>query len=540
MKKILVLAHRSELIYQAVAHAKRAGLTAGIEMGSERAGREQVIVSTVQTQAAFSKCGTCRGAGCDFCHDRGKVRRFTKFQPRLFGLLIIDEAHHAAAESYRLVMEWYSQNPELKILLVTATPKRSDGIGLHNVCDSVAYEMDLRTAIDQGWLCPIRQRFIQVESLDLSKVRTVKGDLADGQRERAFLGECDEDEERLLHAIAKPTIDEANGQPTLVFAAGQEHAEKLTAAFNAYDGVTAELVIDKTDKSARRDIVGRYKRGETQILVNCMVFTEGFDAPGTVVIANARPTKSESLYLQMIGRGTRPLEGVVDGPETAEARKSAIAGSRKPNCVILDFVGNSGNHKLVSVADVLSGDDVDPIDLEQALIAAKEADTSVDVEELIEKAKVAREEKLKREEEERQRRASTRHKADNARYTATDVDLFGGRRFDPEQDYTPAPNGASVGQVKMLVKLGISPERACDMTMRQASAVISKVKSQSGADYVLTFGKHQGKRLRDIPRGYLEWCLKSGIDRNGLKRHIHETLNPTVASESPVFHDAPF
>ena len=537
MKRILVLAHRSELIYQAVAHAKRAGLTAGVEMGSERAISEKVIVSTVQTQCAWSKCRDCRGTGCDFCHDKGKIRRFTRFNPMMFGLLIIDEAHHAAAETYRLVMEWYGQNPGLKILLVTATPKRSDGIGLHNVCDSVAYEMDLKAAIEGGWLCPIRQRFIHVESLDLSKVRTVKGDLAEGARERAFLGECDEDEERMLHAIAKPTIDEAKGRPTLVFAAGQEHAEKLTAAFNAYDGVNAEMVIDKTNRSDRRDIVERYKRGVTQVLVNCMCFTEGFDAPGTVIIANARPTKSESLYLQIIGRGTRPLAGVVDGPETPEERKAAIAASDKPHCIILDFVGNSGNHKLVSVGDVLAGETVDPIDLEAALIAAKASDEPVDIEELIEKAKTAREEKLKREQEARDRRTSTRHKADHADYTATDVDLFGGRKFDPETDYTPVPNGASVGQVKLMVLLGVSPARATDMTRRQAAAVITKIKSQKGPDYVLPFGKHHGKRLKEIPRKYLEWCLDKGIDRDGLKGHIRETLNPTPKRQ---LEDVPF
>jgi superfamily II DNA or RNA helicase len=540
MKRILVLAHRSELIYQAVAHAKRAGLTAGVEMGTDRAGFEKVIVSTVQTQTAFSKCPDCNGGGCPMCSDKGKVRRFTKFNPHKFGLLIIDEAHHATAESYRLLIEWYSQNPELKILLVTATPKRSDGVGLHNVCDSVAYEMGLKQAIDDGWLVPIRQRFIQVDSLDLSKVKTVKGDLAEGARERAFLGDCDEDEERLLHAIAKPTIDEAAGRPTLVFAAGQEHAAKLTAAFNAYDGVTAEMVIDKTDKSERRDIIERYKRGETQILVNCMCFTEGFDAPKTYIIANARPTKAESLYYQIIGRGTRPLEGVVDGPDTAEARRAAIAASDKPNCVILDFVGNSGNHKLITVADVLAGDDVEPIDLESALIAAKEANTAVDMEELIEKAKTAREAKLKKQEEERLARASTRHKADRAQYTATDVDLFAGRKFNPDTDYTPNPNGPSVKQVALLVKLGVNPDKAMGMSRGQAGAVITKLKSKTGPDHILTFSKdHAGKPLKDVPTSFLKWCLdKEFVKQRGLDIHIRETLAIREGRQQPV--DVPF
>lgn len=462
-KRILVIAHRQELIDQARDHAANAGLEAGIEMGGHYAGREPVVVSTVQTQTAGRKCRDCHGEGCEYCHGSGKVRRMTRFNPYHFGLLVIDEGHHAAAHSYRLVKEYYAQNPNLKILLVTATPKRADGIGLHNVCDSVAYEMGLKDAIDGGWLCPIRQRFVQVDSLDLSKVKTkAGGDLADGDRERAFLGGCDQEQEKLLHAIAKPTINEANGQPALVFAAGKEHARLLTAAFNAYDGINAECVLDDTPNVDRKSIVDRYKRRETQVLVNCMCFTEGFDAPGTVVVANARPTNSESLYLQMIGRGTRPLAGVVDGPVTAEERRAAIAGSGKPHCIVLDFVGNSGKHKLVSVGDVLAGDGVDPIDLQEAMKIAQSADRAVDMEELIEKAKQAREEKKAREEEERKKRQSTRHRADSINYTAMDVDIFGRTRF-----------------------------RGSD---------------QPKAGARMLFGKHKGMLISDLPDSYLAWA----------------------------------
>lgn len=330
-----------------------------------------------------------------------------RFKPRDFSTLIIDEAHHATAETYRIVMEWYKQNPLLKILMVTATPQRTDKIGLHNVCDSVAYEMELRQAIQDGWLVPIRQQFVTVEGLDLSKVKTRNGDLADGERERAFLGETSEDEQQMLHSIAYPTIQAAKGRRALVFASGQEHAEKLTAAFNAYDNVEAEFVIDKTDRAERRKIVKRFKSGETQVLVNCMVFTEGFDVPDAAICANARPTKSTSLYQQMIGRVTRPAAGVVDGYSTAEDRREAIAKSDKPHCLVLDFTGDSGSHKLVSVGDLLAGDDVEPVDLQAALIAAEKAGEPVDIEELIEKAKQAREEAAARREEERKRRLQT-------------------------------------------------------------------------------------------------------------------------------------
>lgn len=431
--RAMVLAHRDELCIQAVAHAKNAGLTVGLEKADITCGREAVVISSIQTQSKVSKCRDCFGEGCDYCDGIGRVARMQKFDPFKFGLLIIDEAHHATANSYRMVMEWYRKNPQLKILLVTATPKRSDKIGLHNVCDSVAYEMQLKHAIDEGWLVPVRQRFVNVESVDLSKVSTSDGDLAASGVERAFLGDCDEEEEKLLHAIAKPTLDQACGKPVLVFSAGQEHAKKLTAAFSAYNGVRAEMVIDSTDKRERPKIIERFKRGETQVLVNCMVFTEGFDAPATAVIANARPTKSENLLLQIIGRGTRPLPGIVDGPETAEERKEAIAKSDKPHMVLLDFVGNSGRHKIKTVFDLLAGDDCDPLDIESALKEAKASDVEVDVEKLIEDAKTKREEAKLKQEQDRLKRSSTRHKADNAVYDAIEIDLFGSSGWKPKR-----------------------------------------------------------------------------------------------------------
>lgn len=539
MRRILVLAHREELIHQAVSHAQTAGLKAGIEMGSHRAGREEVIVSTVQTLNASGKCRACRGIGCPHCDNAGKCKRMTKFDPHEFGLVITDEGHHGTAKSYRAVYTYFHQNQDIRFLFVTATPKRADGDGLHAVCDSVAYRMELPDAISEGWLCPIRQRFVSVDGLDLSRVTTkAGGDLKDGELERAFLGETSEEEEHLLHEIVKPTIEQAAGQQGIVFAAGVEHAHKLTAAFGAYDHINAELILGNTDKEQRRDIVKRFKGGKTQFLVNVGVATEGFDCPSASIVTVARPTKSESLYLQMIGRGTRPLAGIADQFETAEERRAAIAESAKPACIVLDFVGNSGNHKLISVADVLAGNDVDPIDLQEALAVAKQSSEPQDMEELIEKAKQAREEKERKRQEAARQRLSTKHKADRADYTATDVDLFNGASFDPFRDYTPEPGGASAKQVNYLMKLGVSPETAIGYSKRQAGAVITKLKNQTGGDWIITFGKHAGKKLRDVPKGYLNWASEN-INRPDFQENLAKMNGePSVLSGSDL--EAPF
>jgi superfamily II DNA or RNA helicase len=486
--RILLIAHRKELIYQAVAHAKRAGLTSGIEMAGRYAKNEDVVIASVQSLNGSTKCTACFGEGCDDCTN-GKTKRFTRFNPRDFGLVTIDEGHHAVAKSYRNVLAWFGQNPGQKTLLVTATPKRADKKGLNNICESVAATVTLREGIEGGWLVPIRQKFVTVDGLDISKVGESKGDLAAGQLERAFLG-TDEVEERQLHAIVKPTLMEAAGRKTLVFASGKEHAEKLCACFNA-NGTNAEVVTDDTDDMTRQQSVKRYTEGSLQVLVNCMVFTEGFDAPATAVVANCRPTKSESLYLQIIGRATRTLPGVVDGPETPELRKAAIEGSHKPYCTILDFVGNSGEHKLISVADVLAGDRVEPIDLKEAVRIATETGEAVDIEALAEKVKQARQEQAERKEQERLRRLMTNTKADHADYTAVDVDLFAGQKFEASVE-----NGAaiSIPQQRFLAKLGIPKNKSKHLSKKQASGIISKAFRDVKNDWITLFNQSTTKQ----------------------------------------------
>lgn len=477
--RILLIAHRRELILQAIGHAMRAGLSSGIEMAGKHAtGNEDVVVASVQTLNASRKCGACFGEGCDDCYG-GKVKRFTRFNPRDFGLLVCDEFHHFTAKSNRNVMAWFGQNPNQKTLGVTATPRRADKAGLHNICQSVAYTMELKQAINEGWLVPIRQKFVTVEGLDISKVDIRAGKLNEGQVEAAFLG-TDEEEERMLHSIVKPTIDEAAGRKTLVFAAGKDHANKLASCFAAH-GVDAGVVVEDTDPAERSELIARYSNGDLQVLVNCMVFTEGFDAPATEIIANCRPTKSESLYLQIIGRATRPLAGVVDGPETAEDRKAAIEASAKQSCTVLDFVGNSGDIKLISVADVLAGDDIEPIDLAEALRVATETGETVDMEELAEKMKQAREEAEERKEKERQKRLLTNTKADRADYSTVDVDLFGGPEFSSDAKYVEP---ISKGQQGFLYhQLGLTRKQTKHMSKRQASAIIGKTYKQAGDDW---------------------------------------------------------
>jgi superfamily II DNA or RNA helicase len=278
--RIMVLAHREELVSQALLRLRDiTGCEADVEMADYRANsygafRSRLVISTIQTQIA----GPGKG-------------RMGKFDPDEFSLLIIDEAHHSAAKSYRRVIDYYRQNPNLKVLGVTATPDRADELALGRIFESVAYEYDIKEGVDDGWLVPIRQQSVFVEGLDYSTVRTTAGDLngADLARVLEF--------EETLHGIAAPIVELTGDRRTLIFAASLAQAERLTEILNRHKPESARWVHGGTPKEARRALFPAYAAGEFQFLVNVGVATEGFDEPGIEVVAMARPTKLDFCHL---------------------------------------------------------------------------------------------------------------------------------------------------------------------------------------------------------------------------------------------------
>jgi type I site-specific restriction endonuclease len=184
---------------------------------------------------------------------------------------------------------------------------------------------------------------------------------------------------------------------TLVFAASVKHAETLCEIINRWVPGRACWVCGTTPKDDRKQLFADYKSGRYMFLVNCAVATEGFDEPTIEVVVMARPTKSRALYSQMLGRSTRALPGVVDGPETPEARRAAIAASAKPCTTCVDFVGNCGKHSLITPADILGGNYEDDV-VELAAANAQKADRRpADMDEELEKAKKEIEDRKARE-----------------------------------------------------------------------------------------------------------------------------------------------
>lgn len=260
--RALILSHREELVYQP---RKFYDCSYGVEIGNRHSNGEEVVSASVQSM----------------------VRRLGRFQPGDFDLVVTDECHHAAASTYRKVYEYF--RPRLHVGF-TATPNRADQIALDSVFDDIVFERDLRWGIENGWLCPIKCLRVNI-GYDLSGVATHMGDYAPKELGKAL------DQSQYHDAIAEAYRKYAAGA-TLIFAASVECCEQIAKRIPGAVVVTGET-------KNRAEIIEAFTKREIPCLVNCMVFTEGTDLPLVETVMIARPTKSDALYSQMVGRGVR-------------------------------------------------------------------------------------------------------------------------------------------------------------------------------------------------------------------------------------------
>lgn len=345
--RVLVMAHREEIIDQLADTINRINpsLMVSIEQGPRRANRyADVVVASIQTLAASS---------CRRLHD------LIRFQP--FGLVIVDEAHHAAAASYRTVLahlgflpledisdeenadtateqdaeqlaahlaRWDTIAPRDRFLLgVTATPNRSDAVGLGCVFQSISFTYPIRKGVADGYLVPIVPWVVDT-SVSLDAVRTNRGDF--NQRELADAVNNGHRNGLAVDAWHKY----AHQRQTLAFTVDVQHAHDLAAAFAA-KGVRAAAVSALTPKDDRRQLLADFRAGSIDVITNCMILTEGTDLPMASCILHAKPTKSATLYEQMTGRGLRLHDG-------------------KADCIVIDMVDIAKKHSL-QAAPVLYG-----------------------------------------------------------------------------------------------------------------------------------------------------------------------------------------
>lgn len=306
--RIMILAHRDELVTQA--EAKYRSVVPDARIGVVKAERHEVrgtnvVVASVQSLNARRRERTPR--------------------PHL---LVIDEAHHATAKSYRDIIAWAG----CPTVGVTATLARSDGKALGRahggVFDEVVYERTILWMIRQGYLADVEGKRVVVDDLDLTGMRKVGGDYSEGQLSERLLGSSAPEQ------VAKAVAGHAGGQPGVIFAPTVESAHAFTDAMRA-QGFTCASVWGAMPLEERRRVLRDYAAGRVDWLSNCMVLTEGFDAPRATVAVIARATQSAPLYVQMVGRVLRPYPG-------------------KDKALVLDVVGATTQHELATLS-VLAG-----------------------------------------------------------------------------------------------------------------------------------------------------------------------------------------
>lgn len=307
--RTLFIAHREELLYQAMTSLdEHAGLTCDLEKAEARAELGQnrlfddearVVVASIQTL---------------------DVRK-ERFAPDYFDLVIVDEAHHVAADSYLRTLRYFDGHA--KVLGVTGTPDRADQKNLGMYFQNIAYEVGLVELIKQGYIAPLTIQTIPVK-IDLSKVSIKNGEFDATESASAI--------EPYLDEIARIIAREAPKRRSIAFLPLVATSKRFVEACAKAD--LRALHVDGETKN-RKDLIQEFKDGKYQILSNCAVATEGFDCPAIDCVIPLRPTKSRSLYAQICGRGFRIVEN-------------------KTDCLLLDFIWLHEKHKLIRPAHLIA------------------------------------------------------------------------------------------------------------------------------------------------------------------------------------------
>jgi superfamily II DNA or RNA helicase len=313
--KSLFIAHREELLTQTmdkvrlVSPVTRVGL---VQQKTNELGRE-ITVASIQTIGHKSK---------------SKLKTLIENGP--YRLVIIDEAHHAVGAQYMKVIEALREaNPSMLLMGMTATPGRADGIALDRVFDVVAYERNTFEMIRDGWLVPPHGFRVDID-IDLDKVDTGDGDYVVTQLSKLL------NTPHVNRAVVEAWRAYGHDRKCIVFACDVAHAHALAQEFNDA-GHPAAALDGSMKKKDRQEVLARFRDGSIKLLVNCQVLTEGYDDPSAEGIVFARPTQSQGLYIQSLGRGLRLFPG-------------------KTECLVIDCVGNSAKHRPVQLASLAGFD----------------------------------------------------------------------------------------------------------------------------------------------------------------------------------------
>lgn len=315
--RVLLIAHREEILEQFAEKiaALAPGVSFGIIQGERNANRARIVLAMIQT----------------ICRKKRLAELVASHAADPFGLIAVDEAHHAAAKTYQAVLDALAN---VAAFGLTATPFRADARGLARVWGAKpVFRYTLGEAIEQGYLCDYEPRRIICPNLDFGRVaRTADGEFSadDAEKEmvRAHAAEAVADE--VVKAI------EAGRKP-IVFAVTVDQSRRIAELVSLK--YPAAHVSGETSRELRKTSIQGFRSGRIRAMTNVGVFGEGFDDPSIDCVVNAAPTASKAVYMQRVGRGLRPFFS-------------------KEVCWVIDLVGSTEVHDLVT-ADALDVDEDD-------------------------------------------------------------------------------------------------------------------------------------------------------------------------------------
>jgi len=277
--RALVMTHTDEIGTQNASKIKAAspGLDVGRVQARANDVRSRVIVGSVPTLMREPRAGQIENVG----------------------LIIVDEAHHSAAPSWRQVLDQFGAFRGVPTVGFSATLARNDSRGLGEIWQEIVWQRDILWFIQRGYLVDVRGKLIQVPAMNLDGIGNLESDA--GQQ---LVGQA------MLNADAGPHIAKAYGEHApdrsgLIFGPSIDAAHNFSEELNS-TGIETEVVIGTTSLSQREATYDRFRAGDTQVISSCGVLTEGFDMPEASCAVIARPTHSPSLYVQMVGRILRP------------------------------------------------------------------------------------------------------------------------------------------------------------------------------------------------------------------------------------------
>lgn len=289
--KLLWLSHREELVEEPKNYFT---CSVGVEQAKQKSNGEEVVSASVQTI----------------------VKRLDKFKPEEFDVIIQDECHHSASNTYLKILDYFK--PRLLIGL-TATPNRSDGKGLDKVFQSIIFSRDLRWGIENGFLSNLECMKVNI-GYDISKLTQKLDDFSPSELDKAV------NDNKINQAIAEAYFKHARGQ-TIIFACSIDHAINISNVISGSRYVSG-LSKDRTDS------IQDFRDKKFSCLINCQLLTEGVNIPEIETIIMARPTKSIVFYTQAIGRSLRLSPG-------------------KSKALLIDCAGNVGKHNILTAPSLL-------------------------------------------------------------------------------------------------------------------------------------------------------------------------------------------